>query len=167
MSRPELNHFTGQEVTKVNPKSKNGTQITLVSDASIYGGELPENPDDLVGLLLTLVTENEQGVMLNFQRFENNVPVADSLITVRLDPTTYLIETKDYDPFNPETPDPDEAEETLPADPSPERVNEEPPGGPESGSEPLPVDEGGQITLDEPEAVEERTAPRRKATKKG
>jgi len=155
MPRPVLSHFIGRKVERT-AETKEGHKISLEGDVAIYSSR--KLPDGLTGKTLMNVILSSGDTILLFAESaqEDGRPIIRNEQRVELNPTKYKIETEEFKPFNPQRAvELESGAEILPDDPSPERIFEGPPRGPETGAEPIPEELLGQIDSEEDEAVED------------
>jgi len=158
LARPVLSHFIGRKVEKVEP----GDKIQLEGDANILAEDNSDFTDDLVGKILTNVILSSGDTVLLFAMptVVNGQNTLEDEQRVIVDPLKYQIETEEYKPFNPtRAQELESGAEIAPDDPSPERIFEGPPRGPETGAEPIPEVVGDQTASEDSAAVEEQTEP--------
>jgi len=115
MSRPQLDYFIGRVVERTS-KTKDSHKIYLEHGVVIHSTR--QLPDGLKGKKLQTIIYGETDTTLVF----------DGGIKVDLHPTNYMLETTDFKPFNPQTPEELEhlRSQETPPDPSEERVNDDP-----------------------------------------
>jgi hypothetical protein len=155
MPRPVLSHFIGRKVERT-AETKDGHKISLQGDAAIYSSR--KLPDGLTGktLMNVILSSEDTTLVFALSATENGVPIIKDEVKVELNPNKYLIETEEYKPFNPQRAEElQSGAEIAPDDPSPERIFEGPPRGPETGAEPIPEELLGQVASEDDGAGED------------
>jgi hypothetical protein len=141
MARPQLDHFLEREVEKTS-ETKDGYKIYLEGGVVIHSTR--QLPDGLKGQKLTTVLFSEDETTMVF----------DGGSRVSLHPTNYMMETDEYKPMHPQTPEElDPSESGVPEDPSAERIKDGP-EAPESDSDETDEAEAAQALREAHDAGE-------------
>lgn len=141
MVRPRLDHFVGRRAMTVMQDEENLWDWTIILEGKVEihneDQQRVESPDVVLGMLLTTVIQSEAETRLVFTRPDaSGQPDLTRQIQLEITPTLHTISAPGYEQQGIHPQWPEELEEILPPDPSPDRV----------AAGPMPFEETGPIT---------------------